>query len=103
MHKSTGSTVLALVLVRIAWRLYAGAPKPVAGTPSWQSRIASVTHFALYALLLAMPLSGWLYDSASGLRPFRWYGLAEMPKLSGPNEGLKIGRASCRERVCQYV
>src|SRR3546814_4517407 len=35
-----------------------------------------------------MPLSGWLYDSASGLRPFRWYGLAEMPKLSGPNEGL---------------
>ena len=88
MHKSTGITVLALVLVRIAWRLYAGAPKPVAGTPNWQSRIASVTHFALYALLLAMPLSGWVYDSASGLRPFRWYGLVEMPKLSGPNQGL---------------
>src|SRR3546814_1942391 len=89
MHKSTGITVLALVLVRIAWRLYAGAPKPVAGTPSWQSRIASATHFALYSLLLAMPLSGWLYDSASGLRPFRWYGLAEMPKVSGPNQALK--------------
>src|SRR5690606_24687309 len=88
MHKSTGITVLALVLVRIAWRLYAGAPKPVPGTPTWQARIASVTHFLLYALLLAMPLSGWLYDSASGLRPFRWYGLVEMPKLSEPNEGL---------------
>src|SRR3546814_19098255 len=35
-----------------------------------------------------MPLSGWLYDSASGLRPFHWYGLVDMPKLSAPNEGL---------------
>ncbi|MDN5780749.1 MAG: cytochrome b [Luteimonas sp.] len=88
MHKSVGITVLALVLVRIGWRLYAGAPRPVPGTPTWQARIASLTHFALYALLLAMPLSGWLYDSASGLRPFRWFGLVLMPKLSAPSEGL---------------
>jgi cytochrome b561 len=88
MHKSVGITVLALVLVRIGGRLYAGAPRPVPGTPTWQARIASLTHFLLYALLLAMPLSGWLYDSASGLRPFRWFGLVLVPKLSGPNEGL---------------
>src|SRR3546814_4699221 len=88
MHKWTGITGLARVRVRIAWRLDAGTPKPVAGTPTWQLRIASITHFLLYALLLAMPLSGWLYDSASGLRPFHWYGLVDMPKLSVPNEGL---------------
>jgi cytochrome b561 len=88
LHKSVGITVLALVLVRIGWRLYAGAPRPVPGTPTWQARIASLTHFLLYALLLAMPLSGWLYDSASGLRPFRWFGMVLVPKLSGPNEGL---------------
>jgi cytochrome b561 len=88
LHKSVGITVLALVLVRIGWRLHAGAPRPVAGTPAWQARIASLTHALLYALLLAMPLSGWLYDSASGLRPFRWFGLVEMPKLSAPNESL---------------
>ena len=41
-----------------------------------------------YVLILAMPLSGWLYDSASGLRPFRWFGLAEVPKLSPPHEAL---------------
>lgn len=35
MHKSVGLTVLALVLARIGWRLYAGAPKPVPGTPAW--------------------------------------------------------------------
>ena len=88
LHKSVGISVLALVLVRIGWRLHAGAPRPLAGTPTWQARIASLTHALLYALLLAMPLSGWLYDSASGLRPFRWFGLVEMPKLSAPNESL---------------
>lgn len=89
MHKSIGITVLTLVLLRIGWRLYAGAPKPVPGTPKWQERIAALTHWLLYALLLAMPLSGWLYDSASGLRPFRWFGLWEMPKLVAPNESIR--------------
>lgn len=88
MHKSIGITVLALVLLRIGWRVYAGAPVPVAGTPSWQARIAAGTHVLLYALLLAMPLSGWLYDSASGLRPFRWFGLVPMPKLVAPAKAL---------------
>jgi cytochrome b561 len=88
MHKSIGISVLALVLLRIGWRLYAGAPAPVAGTPSWQARIAAATHVLLYALLLAMPLSGWLYDSASGLRPFRWFGLVLMPKLAAPGKAL---------------
>lgn len=88
-HKSTGITVLALVLARLAWRLYAGKPEPVPGTPTWQERIANVTHWLLYALILVMPISGWLYDSASGLRPFRWFGLFDMPKLSPPDETLR--------------
>lgn len=88
MHKSIGITVLALVLLRIGWRLYAGAPVPVAGTPPWQARIAATTHVLLYALLLAMPLSGWLYDSASGLRPFRWFGMVAVPKLAAPGKAL---------------
>ena len=87
-HKSLGLTVLALVIVRIGWRLYAGAPKPVPGTPRWQALLASLTHGAIYLLILAMPLSGWLYDSTSGLRPLRWFGLAEVPKLAPPNEAI---------------
>lgn len=87
-HKSLGLTVLALALLRLAWRLYAGAPPPVPGTPRWQQRIASLTHWLLYALIFAMPLSGWLYDSSSGLRPFYWFGLVEVPKLAAPNESL---------------
>lgn len=85
-HKSLGISVLALVALRLAWRLYAGAPRPVPGTPGWQERIASATHWLLYALMFAIPLSGWLYDSASGLRPFKLFGLFEMPKLVAPSE-----------------
>ena len=88
LHKSTGITVLVLVLLRLGWRLYAGAPAPVPGTPRWQARIASLTHWLLYALILAMPLSGWLYDSASGLRPFNYFGLFPVPKLVAPDEAI---------------
>lgn len=88
-HKSTGLLVLALVIARLGWRWYAGKPEPVPGTPTWQERIATVTHWLLYGLILLMPVSGWLYDSASGLRPFRWYGLFDVPKLSPPDEALR--------------
>lgn len=86
LHKSLGLSLLALIALRLGWRLYAGAPAPVAGTPSWQARIASLTHVALYGLTVAMPLSGWLYDSTSGLRPLRWFKLFEVPKLAAPDE-----------------
>ena len=58
LHKSFGLTLLALVVLRLGWRLYAGAPHPVPGTPTWQERIAALTHGALYVLLFAIPLSG---------------------------------------------
>jgi cytochrome b561 len=88
LHKSIGITLLAVVLVRLGWRLWAGAPAPVAGTPAWQARIARLTHWALYALLLAMPLSGWLLNSAAGA-PLQWFGLAKVPALAAQDEGLR--------------
>ncbi|MET0290133.1 MAG: cytochrome b [Pseudoxanthomonas sp.] len=88
-HKSVGITVLALVILRLVWRLAAGAPRPVPNTPGWQHAIATVTHVLLYGIMLAMPLSGWLYDSASGLRPFKFFGLFNMPKLTAPDDGLR--------------
>lgn len=88
-HKSLGIGVLALVLLRLGWRLHAGAPSVLPDTPRWQARTAATTHAMLYALMLAMPLSGWLYDSASGLRPFKLFGLVAMPKLLAPDEALR--------------
>lgn len=87
LHKSIGLTILALVVLRIGWRLHAGAPAPVAGTPRWQERIAALTHLGLYALLLAMPLSGWLMNSAAGF-PLQWFGLFNLPALAGRDHDL---------------
>lgn len=89
LHKSLGLTVLALMLIRLAWRLYAGAPKPEPGTPGWQNLLAHATHWAIYALALAMPISGWLYDSASGLRALKFFGLVTVPKIVAPDPGIK--------------
>ncbi|WP_133000328.1 cytochrome b [Luteimonas arsenica] len=87
LHKSLGLTLLALVALRLAWRLYAGAPEPVPGTPSWQERIATVTHWALYALMFAMPVSGWLFNSASGY-PLQWFKQFNLPAIAGRSEDL---------------
>lgn len=87
LHKSIGLTILALALLRLLWRLYAGAPAPVAGTPRWQERIAALTHGLLYALLLALPLSGWWVNSAAGF-PLQWFGLFNLPSLAAREEAL---------------
>ena len=86
LHKSFGITVLALVAVRLAWRLFDRAPRPVAGTPHWQERIASLTHWALYLLMFAMPISGWLFNSSSGY-PLQYFGLFNLPKIAAVNPG----------------
>jgi cytochrome b561 len=87
LHKSLGLTLLALVVVRLAWRLLARAPRPVTGTPAWQERIASLTHVGLYVLLLAMPLSGWLFNSASGY-PLQWFKQFNLPAIAGRDTAL---------------
>ena len=87
LHKSFGLTVLALTLLRLAWRLLAGSPEALPGN-KLQLLASRAVHAMLYALLFAIPLSGWLYNSASGF-PLRWFGMP-MPKLfTGFNPALK--------------
>lgn len=96
LHKSLGLSILALALLRLLWRLLTGAPAAVAGTPRWQSTIASITHIALYALLLVLPLSGWLLNSASGF-PLQWFGLFNLPALTSSNETLHAQAVQAHE------
>src|SRR5512139_572255 len=56
LHKSFGMVILALMLVRIGWRM-AHVPPPLPAMPSWQARMARITHVALYVLLIVQPLS----------------------------------------------
>ncbi len=82
LHKSIGITILALVLLRIAWRLTERRPHDPPAMPRWQSRAAHAMHLALYGLILAIPLSGWWFNSAANA-PLVWFGLVEVPSLTG--------------------
>jgi len=79
-HKSIGVTVFGLVMLRIIWRLVAGAPdyaEPLGRLVHVGSRAG---HLALYALMIAMPVSGYLTSTASGA-PLPWFGLFQLPRL----------------------
>lgn len=65
-HTSLGLLVLALMVVRLAWRLTHAVPALPATTPGWQRAVARGMHHAFYILLIALPLSGWLMTSAEG-------------------------------------
>lgn len=65
LHKSLGLVVLALVVARLVWHRISPPPRPVGG--GWQALAARIVHAAIYLLLLAIPLSGWIASSATGL------------------------------------
>jgi cytochrome b561 len=87
LHKSLGLTVLALTMLRLLWRLFERRPAMFAG-PRWQNALAALTHWALYALLLLVPFSGWWFNSTAGF-PLRWFGLFKLPPLGGFDLALK--------------
>lgn len=65
-HKNIGLVIFAIALVRLAWRLANPTPRLPVDTPGWQMRVARLTHFLLYALLLLLPVSGFLYTAFGG-------------------------------------
>jgi len=65
IHKPLGIAILILAVLRIAERLRAGAPALPADLPAPMKRAAELSHYALYALMIAMPLLGWGMLSAA--------------------------------------
>ena len=79
-HKSLGLAILALVLLRLAWRSMNPPPALPEAMPGWQRGAAAATHWLLYLLLLLAPLAGWMHASAAGLS-VNWFGLFQVPDL----------------------
>jgi cytochrome b561 len=83
-HKSLGITALGLVLLRILWRASHRPPPLPQAYVAWERRASHVAHVLLYLVMLALPLSGWLHDSAwkdAATHPMRWFGLFEWPRI----------------------
>lgn len=85
-HFMLGLSVLLLVAFRIVARV-TGVTPPIMPEPgAWQKLLAKLTHLALYAFMIAMPIAGWVILSASDkLVPF--FGL-KLPALVGPDKEL---------------
>lgn len=79
-HKWAGVTIFMLMMIRCAWRVVYAPPPSPASTPAWQRQAARATHFLLYALLIAIPLSGWLMSSAKGFQTV-YLGVIPLPDL----------------------
>lgn len=87
LHKSLGVLILLLMILRLGNRLVAGAPAPDPSIPTWQKTTSSIVHTALYALLLALPLVGYVANSAYGAAtPF--FGLFNLPAIVSQDEAL---------------
>ena len=86
-HKWLGVTIFLVVLVRLAWRLANPVPLQPSGMPQWQRRFAALSHGALYAILIVMPITGWIMSSALNL-PVVYLGLIHIPSPFGVNRAL---------------
>ncbi|QRM19908.1 cytochrome b [Dechloromonas sp. TW-R-39-2] len=86
-HKWAGVSAFLLVLVRLAWRITHQPPALPASMPKLMQWVAHAGHLALYLLMLAIPLSGWLMSSAKGFQTV-WFGLLPIPDLIGKDKEL---------------
>ena len=86
-HKWAGVTAFLLVLVRLGWRVTHLPPALPASMPRIMQLAAHAGHFALYALMIAIPLSGWLMSSAKGFQTV-WFGVLPIPDLLDKNKEL---------------
>jgi cytochrome b561 len=87
-HKWLGVTVFAVACLRALWRLSHTPPPLPASTPGWQKKASEAVHLLLYALIFAVPLSGYLYTLAAGV-PVVYLGLFQLPAIIAPNPELK--------------
>ena len=81
LHRATGIVILVLAIARIIWRMTHPAPPLPADMAMWERATASFTHAGLYALMVLVPLSGWVMASASRW-PISFFGLFDVPKFS---------------------
>ncbi len=84
-HKSTGMLILMLMVVRVAWRSANATPSLPADMRALERSAAHASHLLLYLLLLVMPITGWIVNSAANI-PFRMFWLIPVPAIVVPDQ-----------------
>jgi cytochrome b561 len=84
-HKSIGMLILLLVALRLGWRFLNPTPLLPGGMPEWERTAARASHALLYALMVALPITGWIINSAANI-PFRIFWLVPLPPIVAPDK-----------------
>src|SRR5258708_21855746 len=87
LHFAFGVLVVPLVLLRLAWRLTHPVPLLTNTVPLWQERLAEITHWLMYLLLLVSPFLGWIAANARGFG-VSFFGLFALPTLLAADRAL---------------
>ena len=86
LHRSIGLTIFTLVALRLVWRL-THRPEPLPDDmPAWQVKLAGVTHWLLYVLMVVIPITGYLGASLTKAG-VAWFGGAT-PRWTEPDHDL---------------
>ncbi|APG62266.1 hypothetical protein LPB140_04995 [Sphingorhabdus lutea] len=80
LHKSLGICILFFSLFRLYWRVTHKRPAPMEQISGWETSMAKAAHFIFYALMIGLPLGGWLWMSTYPA-PINMFGLFDMPVL----------------------
>jgi cytochrome b561 len=83
LHISFGLTILALILLRLVWRI-THPVAPESSLPPWQRVSSEAVHWLLYALVLAATITGWLFASFRGWS-VSYFDLIPLPMLAAKN------------------
>ena len=96
LHKSVGMTILALVAVRLIWRALHPAPPLPSRMALWERRMATVSHWLLYVILVGMPVSGYVLSAtgAVGVPYFDLFMLPTLPKNQAVNDAARVVHAA---------
>ncbi len=89
IHASLGISILLLMALRIIWRLANVVPDDPSTMPAWQSRASQIMHWALYVVIFATILAGWmLVGTHRSPVDIYLFGLIKMPHIMSPGSPL---------------
>jgi cytochrome b561 len=86
-HKWAGVSIFVLVWLRLLWRVLNPPPAYPSTMPALLQKLAHAGHHLLYALMIIIPLTGWLMSSAKGVQTV-WFGVLPIPDLLSKDKEL---------------